>query len=186
MIFGHRTNAAFQTVTTQVGQDGILKVTANGVTRTVVPKWAAKAWVLKGEKMVVYSFREFVRGFEGEGEGLFRYDVATGKKTNLLSSHYIIDKVFELTTAGGKSLLCVTMSDSGLGANHVAIVNPDTGTVFVCGMSRFMKVEPNQIVVAEWADDRRWFDSVNPKGNPTRYYKFNPDRILRQRPIRGY
>lgn len=185
MFNRHGRNGIPQTVTTQVGKEGDLKVTANGVTRTVVPKNAARAWVLKGEQVVVYSYREKVRGYEGEGEGLFRYDIATGKQAQILAAHYMVDKVYELTTAGGKSLLCVTMSDSGLGANHIAIVNPDQGTVFANPMSRFVKVEPGKIVVAEWGDADRWTGGDNPKGSPTRYYTFVPDRVLRERAVRN-
>lgn len=173
------------TVTAKVGPEGRLVVTVKGEARTVVPKNAAKAWVLKGETAVVYSFREMKRGYEGEGEALIRYDIASKKSEPLLSAHDMVDKIYELTTAGGKKLLCVTLSDSGLGANHVAIVNPDRGTVFANPMSRFVKVEPNRIVVAEWGDSDLWHGSGdNPRGKPTRYFTFDPDRVLRQRAVR--
>jgi hypothetical protein len=173
-------------VTAKVTPEGALVVTASGAARTVVPKMAAKTWVLKDGKTVLYSLREMKIGYEGEGETLFRYDPATGKRERLLTAHYIIDKVYELTTARGKTLLCVTMMDGGLGANHVALVHPDRGTVFQSGMSRFAKVEPNRIVVAEWGDADLWHDSPdNPRGKPTRYYTFDPDRVLTRRATRN-
>jgi hypothetical protein len=172
------------TVTAQVRPDGGLVLSRNGEKQTVVPRSAAKAWVLKDGKTVLYSFREMKQGYEGEGEALFLYDPASKKKIQLLSAHYIIDKVFELTTAGGKTLLCVTMSDGGLGANHIALVNPERGTVFANPMSRFEKVEPNRIVVAEWGDSRHWVGGDHPQGRPTRYITFIPDRVLTQRAVR--
>jgi hypothetical protein len=170
-------------VTTEVKNRETLIVTINGAARTIVPKGASLAWVLKDGKTVVYSFRDLKRGYEGEGEVLFRYDTATGKRTRILTADVMIDKIYELTTARGKSLLCVTMSDGGLGANHVALVHPERGEVFGRPMSRFVKIEPDQIVVAEWGNADLWHGAENPRGKPTRYFTFVPDRILNQRAV---
>lgn len=174
-----------QTVTAQVGPEGVLVVTVNGDARTVVPRDAVKAWVMKDAKAVIFSLRERKRGYEGEGEALFRYEVGNKKQAQLLSEEYMVDKVYELTTPGGKTLLCVTMSDGGLGANHVALVNPDKGTVFARKMSRFAKVDPARIVITEYADSARWVDGTGqPKGRPTRYFTFVPDQVLEQNAVR--
>lgn len=176
-------NTVSQAATAKVGPKGALVVTFNGAEKTVVPRDAVKAWILKDGRTVVYSFRERKRGYEGEGEGLFRYDPANERRTQILAEDYMVDKVYELTTTGGKTLLCVTMSDGGLGADHVAIVNPERGAVFARRMSRFVKVEPEQIVIAEWGDARRWESGSGPTGRPTRYFTFMPDRVLGQRAV---
>jgi hypothetical protein len=183
-MFGRQEKSEMSpSVTAKVSKEGALMVTVNGKARTVAPKAVARAWVLKGEKAVVYSVREMKHGYEGEGEALFRYDVATGQTRRLMTAAVMVDKVYELTTAGGKSLLCVTLSDGGLGANHVALVNPERGVVFANTRARFVKVEPRQIVVAEWKDFNRWHGAEEPRGKPNRLISLDPDRVLSRRPF---
>jgi hypothetical protein len=173
-----------QKVTVTVAKPtGQLTLTVDGKAKTIAAKDVANYWMTKAGA-ILYSVRERKRGYEGEGEALFLYDRTTETKTRLLTDDYMIEKVYELTTTGGKSLLCVTMSDGGLGANHVAIVNPERGTVFAQPMSRFARVEPNRIIVAEWADSDRWHGADEPRGKPTAYLTFSPDRVLKQRAVR--
>ena len=49
---------------------------------------ARDAWIVNRGKEVVYSVNEMTRGFEGEGESLFIYEVKTGKTRKIMAENF--------------------------------------------------------------------------------------------------
>ena len=91
---------------------------------------ALGAWNL-GNRIVAYSARDGAGGFENEGEALYLYDLTTSRRRKIMSEVFMIDNVEEVKTSAGRTALIVAMRDGGLGASHVAVVDPGRGEVFL-------------------------------------------------------
>ena len=114
---------------------GQLWVTVGG--RNVkVAAGAVKLWVLAGGREVIYSGIDGAGGFENEGQSLWSYAPA-GQSRKLLAEKYVIEDVTEFVTAPKRGLL-VSMRDGGLGASHVAVVDPARGEVFSASQARIL------------------------------------------------
>src|SRR5450432_797074 len=101
-----------------------------GGTEKKIADVALQAWMIEGGRQVLYSGRDGAGGYENEGESLHLYDASTGKQRKILSAYFVITRVEELMTSSGKTALLVMMTDGGLGASHLAVVNPKRGEVF--------------------------------------------------------
>ncbi|MFN2514465.1 MAG: hypothetical protein ABR568_24015, partial [Pyrinomonadaceae bacterium] len=109
--------------------NGPLYVTSGGV-ETKIADEAIAAWIIRRGQSVVYSGRDGAGGYENEGQSLHIYEPRTGQLRKIMSEYYAIEKVTEVTTSSNKTALLVEMSDGGLGASYVAVVDPDRGEVF--------------------------------------------------------
>ena len=92
---------------------------------------ALKAWIVAGGKKVVFSTPGGAGGYENEGQALQLYDLASDTQRVVLSEYFAITGVEEVRTRGGREALIVEMRDGGLGASHIAVVDPNRGEVFV-------------------------------------------------------
>lgn len=114
---------------------------------------AWNAWLIRGGQSVVYSGTDGAGGFEDEGQSLWRYDVATGRYGKLMTEFFSVEKVVEARSASGKLALLVTMADGGLGAPHVAVVDPDRGQVWRQRVARIVGIRNGRIAVAVFDPD---------------------------------
>lgn len=101
-----------------------------------------------------------IGGFENEGEGLKLYDAKTGDVRTVMLEGVMIDNVKLEKLPNGKDALLVTMSDGGLGANHLAIVDPERGQVASFNQATAGKVTDGKLIV-----EHRDYEAMNEGGD---------------------
>lgn len=106
----------------------VVLVTSQGERSVAVNAW--NAWLAEGGKSVLWSGPDGSGGYENEGQSLWRYDIATGQRRKLLAEDYVITKAVAVIGNSGKTAILVSMTDGGLGAPHVAVVDPTRGQVW--------------------------------------------------------
>jgi hypothetical protein len=142
-------------------------------------------WTIRDGRQVVYSGMDGSGGFENEGQSLRVYDAATGRKRKILSEYFGINKVTEVTTTRNKTALLVDMSDGGLGASYLAVVDPDRGEVFFKRWVRVTAQDGDTIVISHYKEDD--WDALNADQNakitPYKTERLNLNSLLRGRVI---
>ena len=111
---------------------------------------AIAAWILEKGRKIAYSAADGAGGYENEGQSLRIYDVRIGTHRKLLSAYYVIDQVSEFKTKGGHKALLVEMRDGGLGASHLAVVDPRRGQVFLRTQVKLLKRSGDLIVLGRY------------------------------------
>ena len=163
---------------------GPLFVTIAGKEQQVT-KQAQQAWVINGGRQVVYSSSEGAGGYENEGQSLHLYDVTTGKHKRIMSEYFMVDDVKEAVASNKKRALLVTMSDGGLGASYVAVVDPLRGEVFFRRWSQILSHKGDTIVLGRYTEND-WDKLNNNEGEKVRPYKrerYDLKSLLRRRVI---
>lgn len=107
---------------------------------TIVSNRAYKVWLVMSGVAVAYASDSGVGGFENEGQSLHLYTAASGKTRGVLAEYYMIDSVWSVHLTNKKWALLVAMSDGGLGAKRIAVVDPARGEVFFRNLCRVRKV----------------------------------------------
>lgn len=161
---------------------GPLFVTIAGTEKRVTEQ-AQKAWIINGGRHVVYSSSDGAGGYENEGQSLHLYDIATGKQRRIMSEYYMVDEVKEVVTSNKKRALLVTMSDGGLGASYVAVVDPLRGEVFSRHWARILSQTGDTILLGRYREDD-WHKINNDEGGKVRPYKrerYDLKSLLRRR-----
>jgi hypothetical protein len=110
------------------------------------------AWLLDGGRSIAYSGPDGAGGFENEGQSLWLYDVPTRRARKLVAARYVIDQVTEFRTRSGRSGLLLDMRDGGLGAHHLAVVDPRRGEVFARSQVRILRRAGDTITVGEYRE----------------------------------
>ncbi|HJQ32726.1 MAG TPA: hypothetical protein VJ866_11120 [Pyrinomonadaceae bacterium] len=166
------------------GSPGALFVTVGGQEKKVADA-AYKAWVIEGGRRVVYSGPDGAGGYENEGQSLHAYDAATGAQRKVMSEYYMIDKVTEVTTAAKKTALLVEMSDGGLGASYVAVVDPSRGEVFFRRWARVLSRSGDSVVLGQYkeSDWEKLNSNSTGKVAPTKTERINLSSVLGGRVI---
>jgi hypothetical protein len=136
---------------------------------------AQKAWTINGGRHVVYSSSKGAGGFENEGQGLHIYDVGTGSHRQIMSEYYMVDTVKEVVTSKKKRALLVTMSDGGLGASYVAVVDPWRGEVFFRPWARILAHKGDTVVLGFYRE-ADW-DQIE-KARPYKITRHNLNSLL--------
>lgn len=139
-------------------------------TEKKITEQAQQAWIISGGQQVVYSSSDGAGGYENEGQGLHLYDVRTGKHKRIMSEYYMVDKVEEVVTSKKKRALLVGMSDGGLGASYVAVVDPLRGEVFFRHWARVLASKGDTIVIGFYRE-RDWEKLDSEQGGRVRPYK---------------
>ncbi|HKQ53203.1 MAG TPA: hypothetical protein VJT74_12595 [Pyrinomonadaceae bacterium] len=164
---------------------GPVYVTVNDQEKKVAES-ALEAWVIRGGRQVVYSGLDGSGGFEDEGQSLRVYDVRTGKTRKVMSEYVAVDKVTEVTTSRGKTALLVEMSDGGLGASYLAVVDPDRGEVFSRAWVRLLERRGDVIVMGHYKEDD-WGEMMEEGGKqrvkPYKTERRNLSLLLRRRRV---
>ncbi len=162
---------------------GILYATINGKEQKIAEP-VIEAWVIDGGRKVAYSMRDGAGGFEDEGESLRVYDARTGKIKKVLSEYYSIDEVTEVKTASGKVALLVKMSDGGLGADYLAVVDPSRGEVFFKRWVRLLSRRGDTINLGHYRENdwSTFLENKNAKVRPYKIERYNLSSLLR-RPV---
>ncbi len=104
--------------------------------------------LINGGKDVIYSTRPGSGGFEDEGEAINIYNVKSKSTRKILSEYFMIDAVSIHKLSNGKTAVLVKMSDGGLGAEYIAVVDPTRGEVFFQGNSQISKVSGDMMTLA--------------------------------------
>jgi|SRR5215472_15675520 len=136
---------------------------------------AVAAWLLDNGHKIAYSGADGAGGYENEGQSLRIYEVQTGTHRKVLASYYVIDKVSEVKTRRGKQALLVEMRDGGLGASHLAVVDPRRGEVFMRKQVKLLGRQGDMIVVGYYheADWERMDHDVAIQPYKTERYDIN-------------
>lgn len=163
---------------------GTLYVTIGGKEKKIDDE-AIAAWIIQGGQRVVYSGREGAGGYENEGQSLSIYDGRTGRKRKIMAEYYGIDKVTEVTTSRNKTALLVDMSDGGLGASYLAVVDPARGEVFFRRWAKVISRQGDHIVIGHYREGD-WLkinENKNARVIPYKTERQNLNAILRRRVI---
>jgi hypothetical protein len=163
---------------------GILYATIRGKERKIATG-VLEAWIIRGGRSVVYSAMDGSGGFENEGQSLRIYDARTGKRRKILSEYYGVNDVDEVTTTRRKTALLVAMTDGGLGASYLGVVDPDRGEVFFRRWAQVVSQEGDVIVIGFFKEDD-WdtmISDANAKVIPYKTERHNLNTILRRRLI---
>jgi hypothetical protein len=153
-----------------------------GRTEKKIADVALKAWIIEGGRHVLYSGRDGAGGYENEGQSLHLYDASTGKQRKILSTYFVITSVEELKTGSGKTALLVKMTDGGLGASHLSVVDPKRGEVFFTGGAEVEARGGGAIVVGSYQDEDWDKLRANTKVRPFKTERYDVDELLR-RPV---
>ena len=163
---------------------GPLYATIDGKEKKIADE-AIQAWIIQGGRQVVYSGRDGAGGFENEGQSLRVYDARTGKHRKIMSEYVAVDKVTEATTSQNKTALIVAMSDGGLGASYLAVVDPERGEVFFRRWAKLISHRGDIIVIGHYKEDDwdKFLENENAKVTPYKTERQNLNIILRRRVI---
>lgn len=152
---------------------GSVTAIINGTEKTIAGH-AYQAWLADDGRAVLYATGDSVGGYEREGQALWWYDIDKGCVRKLMSELYMITKVVETRSTSGEDALLVTMMDGGLGASHVAVVDPQRGEVWRETMARFVGLRNGRIAVGLYRPHD--FGSEKPRPDRIAYYEL--DRLL--------
>jgi hypothetical protein len=146
---------------------------------------AVAAWIIQGGRRVVYSGRDGAGGFENEGQSLRIYDALTGRQRKIMAEYYGVDEVTEVTTSKSATALLVEMSDGGLGASYLAVVDPARGEVFFRRWAKIISRRGDIIVIGHYKEDdwEKFHEGGNVKIRPYKTERQNLNTILRRRVI---
>lgn len=163
---------------------GPLYVTIGGQERKIADE-AVAAWIVQGGRGVVYSGRDGAGGFENEGHSLRIYDARTGHQRKIMAQYYAVDEITEVTTSKNKTALLVEMSDGGLGASYLAVVDPARGEVFFRGWTKMISRRGDIIVIGHYKEDdwEKFLENNNAKVKPYKTERQNLNIILKRRVI---
>jgi hypothetical protein len=163
---------------------GPLYVTIGGRERKIAAE-AIAAWIIQGGRRVVYSGRDGAGGFENEGQSLRIYDARTGRQRKIMAGYYGVDEVTEVTTGRNKTALLVEMSDGGLGASYLAVVDPARGEVFFRRWAKLISRRGDIIVIGHYREDdwEKFHEDENARVRPYKTERQNLNTILRRRVI---
>jgi len=141
---------------------------------------AFAAWLLDGGREVAYSAADGAGGYENEGQSLRIYGVQAKAIRKVLAARYAIDGVTDVTTRSGKRALLVEMSDGGLGASHLAIVDPFRGEVFSRSQVKVLRRQGDVIVVGRYRESDWERMALGMSVTPTSTERYDVDVILRK------
>ena len=163
---------------------GPLYVTIGGKERKIADE-AIAAWIIQGGRSVVYSGRDGAGGFENEGQSLRIYDARTGQRRKIMAEYYGIDEITEVTTSKNKTALLVELSDGGLGASYLAVVDPARGEVFFRRWAKIISHRGDHIVIGDYKEDdwEKFVEDNNAKVPPYKTERQNLNILLRRRVI---
>ncbi len=154
-----------------------------GKTECRIADNALKAWLLSGGKEVVFATASGAGGFENEGQSLHLYDLVSDTRRVILSEYFAISEVQEVQTEAGQRALIVEMRDGGLGASHIAIVDPNRGEVFVEQKARVLH-RKGDVLVLGYFHDEEWESLANGINvRPYRTKSFSLSVIMKGKPI---
>jgi hypothetical protein len=159
---------------------GPLFVTIGGKEQKITDQ-AQQAWIINGGRHVVYSSSDGAGGFENEGQSLHLYDIRSGSRKRIMSEYFMVDKVEEAVTSKNKLALLVSMSDGGLGASYVAVVDPWRGEVFYRQHARILARTGDTIVIG-FFKEADW-EKPPEKVRPYKRERHNLNSLLRRRVI---
>lgn len=166
------------------GIHGTLFVTVNGQERKIADA-ALDAWIIQGGRSIVYSGRDGVGGFENEGQSLRIYDARTEKHRKIMSEYFMVDEVTEATTSTNKTALLVKLTDGGLGASYLAVVDPSRGEVFFRRWVKIISRRGDIITIGHYKEDDwdKFLQNENAKVKPYKIERQNLNILLRRRVI---
>lgn len=131
---------------------GKLVVTIGGKKRNI-SEGIRDAWIVNQGKEVVYSINEMTRGFEGEGESLFIYDVKTGKTRKIMAEYSFVTGLSEFKLSNGATAFLISMGDGGLGGSYFAVVDPKRGQILHLNFAELLEVKGDKAKLAIYKTD---------------------------------
>lgn len=163
---------------------GPLYVTVAGK-ETRIAADAIAAWIIDSGRKVVYSGRDGSGGYENEGQSLRVYDAQTRRHRKVMAEYYEVDSVTEVAVGENMTALLVAMSDSGLGASNVAVVDPTRGEVFFRPWARVDSREGDVLVIGHYTEDDwgRLAEDVNAEVKPYKTERHDLGTLLQGRVI---
>ena len=131
---------------------GPLIISSNDAKCILAPK-VFKFWILDNGMQIAYSTSTGENGFEGEGQALQLYDLRDKKDREVLSEPFVIESVKEVFAREHRRGLLVVMTDSGLGASSIALVDPHRGTVFIARKAKVLGQVNDRLTLGFYQDE---------------------------------
>ena len=144
-----------------------------------VAEAAFSAWLLNDGKRIAYSAADGAGGYENEGQSLYIYDVGARTSRKVLSSYYVIDEVIALKTRQGRQGLLVKMRDGGLGASHLAVVDPRRGPVFLRQQAKLLTRQADWMVLGYY-HEADWERMTETMVQPYKTERHDVNELLKQ------
>ena len=158
-------------------------VVALGGAPQLISEAAFAGWILDHGCRIAYAAADGAGGYENEGQSLWIYETESRRRKKLMASQFSIDEVIEAAASPGRTALIVPMHDSGLGATHVAVLDPDRGEVFLQRQARVLAYSLGKLILGFYDEDD-WSDLLQGKYIPPRRVKSYSLLQLLDRPAR--
>jgi hypothetical protein len=129
-----------------------LYATIGGQERKIADS-ALAVWLIDQGRSVVYSAADGAGGYENEGQALHLYDTQTGEQRKIMAEYFVVERVRAVKTRTARTALLVKMRDGGLGALHLAVVDPSRGEVFYKEGADVISRRGESIVVGYYRDE---------------------------------
>ena len=123
---------------------GILTLIDNGKT-VEVAKRAIRGWIVTDGTRAVYSSTGGAGGYEGEGQSLWLYAPGLAPR-KLTAQKFAISDVKEVAVGHNRALVLV-MEDGGLGATHIAVIDPKRGLLLTASKARLLRIDGVSVLV---------------------------------------
>ncbi len=95
-------------------------------------------------------------GYRGSGQALWRYDIKSAQKTEIMREYYLVEQLEMVRPKGGPPLLIVSMREPMTLVRHVGIVDPMRGEVFRAESSVITATDSTGFTVSEWGAPVSW------------------------------
>ena len=165
-------------VTTRLDRPGGPLYASIGGGEKKIADSAEKAWVIADGQAIVYSGKDGAGGYEQEGQSLYRYDVKSGDRTKIMAEYFVVQNVREARTTDGKPALLVDMVDGGMGASHLAVVDPARGEVFCEDGARLGGIQGDTITLNYYGDDDWDMLNDNQEVKPQKTEQYDLRQVL--------
>jgi hypothetical protein len=103
-----------------------------------------------------------------------------------MSEYYAVHELTEVKTSSGRTALLVEMTDGGLGAFYLAVVDPMRGEVFFKKFTRLLSRRGDTIRLGRYRRDIDWtqfYEGGSSKTRPFKIENYNLMSLLKRRVI---
>lgn len=136
-----------------------------------ISDYSNEAWIVEKGKAIVFTGADGQGGYENEGQSLWMYNAVTKQKSKILSHYYMINAFGERTLSNGKTVFLVKMSDGGLGASYISVIDPERGEVFSRQQAEFIEIKGDKVTIGFYKEgdwEGMWREDVSEQLIPKR------------------
>lgn len=117
---------------------------------TRIAERGSQTWLVRDGATVLYSVTTGNGGYEGEGQTLFAYEVASRRTRSLLIAPKIIDLVREAKSKTERTVYIVMLTDGAVGIPMTAILDVERGEVYRRDNAKFAGMQNGRAILATY------------------------------------